>query len=219
MSSVTLPKIGKGLRRFSAKLRHNESGIAAVEFAYVVPLMLLMLVGSIEVSRAISMDRKFSIVTSMTGDLVAREKDLGTNPSQTLDKIMEAIDHVMAPYDTSTLKIGIIPVMAKADDETDTFVYAPPYAHNGAQIPAKCAPYALPPGLVGKGGSVIVVEAEYQFRSIFQGQHTGFKNIYKWDAGFADYMSAPITWEDKSTHSPRHSCVDFEGNNCVVSCS
>lgn len=201
MSFAALSRTGRKIRKFASDIVHNRDGIAAVEFGYLVPVMLLMLAGSVEVSRAISMDRKFSVVTSMTGDLVAREKDLGTNPNTTLSSVMGIINHVMAPHDTTTLKIAVIPVMASATDETNTFVYAPPFAHNGATVPAKCAPYTLPTGLVGKGGSVIVVESEFIYKPIFSG-----------------FLTGDLTWNDKATHSPRHSCVDFEDNNCVVSC-
>jgi len=190
-----------GLKSRLVSLWRKKDGIAAVEFGYLAPVLVLMLAGSIEVSRAISIDRKFSLVTSMTGDLVAREKDLGSDPNATLNAIMEVIDHVMNPHDASTLRIGIIPVMASPTDATNTFVYAPSFAHNGKSVPGKCAAYTLPPGLVGQGGSVIVVEAEYTYSPIFSG-----------------FLTGNMTWTDKATHSPRHSCVDFEDNNCVVTC-
>lgn len=195
MSRPPLPKPSGKLSRFARRFRYATAGVAAIEFAFLMPILVLMLVGTVEASRAISLNRKFSLVTSMTGDLVAREKDLGSNPSATLASIMGVIDHVIAPYDPTKLKLAVIPVMASPTDETQTFVYATPYSHNGKSVPAKCAPYPLPPGLVGKGGSVIVIESEYEF-----------------DPMIVDGIAVETVWEDKATHSPRHAFVKFDPN-------
>jgi hypothetical protein len=41
-------------------------------------------------------------------------------------------------------------------------------------VPAKCQAYALPPNLVNKGGSVIVVDAQYNFTPLFGNYVPGF---------------------------------------------
>lgn len=194
-----LSKPARKACRFTRRFRLATAGVAAIEFAYLAPILMVMMLGTVEASRAISVNRKFSLVTSMTGDLVAREKDVDNSK---LASIMGVVSHVMSPFDPNLLRLSVIPVMASPTDETQTFVYAPPYSHNGKQIPAKCTPYTLPPGLVSKGGSVIIIEAEYDFTPII-----------------GDTVTGPVTWTDTATHSPRHACVDFENNNCVVTCN
>jgi Flp pilus assembly protein TadG len=208
MSLSIVKKIGTRIGSSIGRALKNCDGVAAVEFAYIAPVMLLMLVGSVEASRAISIDRRFNSITSMVGDLVSREQDMGKNQSENIAKvtaIMDVISHVMEPHPTDTLELEIIPVMGFGDG-TDTKLYAPSYKYaNGAVSTNKsrCTAYTLPPGLVTPGGSVIVVEAKYNYRPASYATWI-FGDSYNWDA--------------KSTHSPRHSCVDFEDNNCVVSC-
>ena len=90
-------------RRFGDTLRRGYrccQGVAAVEFGLLAPLLVVMLVGTYEVSRAISMDRRFNTITSMVGDLVSREQDMGDSQSEnvaTASAIMEVVQHVMAP--------------------------------------------------------------------------------------------------------------------------
>ena len=55
---------------FIRRLGRNAEGVAAVEFGFIAPIMLLMLIGTIEISRAITIDRRFGLVTSMVADLV-----------------------------------------------------------------------------------------------------------------------------------------------------
>ena len=49
-------------RPFLARLKASTDGIAAVEFAYLAPIMLLIFAGAFELSRAIGVDRRFSII-------------------------------------------------------------------------------------------------------------------------------------------------------------
>jgi Flp pilus assembly protein TadG len=186
----------------------NSQGGAAIEFGILAPLLLLMLLGTLEVGRAVNTDRHFSSAVATAGDLVAREKYMGTSSSGAsgnLESMMKSIRHLMQPYDSSSLKLGIFSVQASATNAQNTKVVWS-YNYNGMpNVPAKCTAYALPPNLVGKGGSVIVVEAYYQYKSLFGSYVPGF--------------SSSMEWTDKSYHSPRNSCVDYvEGDNCTNSC-
>ena len=208
MSVSGIAKIGTWIGRSVVRAMRSKDGVAAVEFGYIAPVLLLMLVGSVEASRAISIDRRFSSVTSMVGDLVSREQDMGSNQSENIAKItsiMDVITHVMKPHPTDTLEIEILPVMGFGDG-TDTKLYAPSYKYSKGAVSvskSRCTAYTLPSGLVAPGGSVIVVEAKYTYKP---------STYATWIFGTS------YNWEDKATHSPRHSCVDFQDNNCVVSC-
>ena len=116
-----------------ARLKASTDGIAAVEFAYLAPIMLLIFAGAFELSRAIGVDRRFPSSTAM-GDLVSREKDVDQNK---LDGMMEAIDHVMKPYDPSTLQIGVISVQVEKDIPKVKWTYShnqAPYRRSAAQL-------------------------------------------------------------------------------------
>ena len=144
-----------------------QQGAAATEFAFLAPLLMLMLLGTIEIGRAISMDRHFSIATSTASDLVAREELLGTtdaNAQTNLAAMMDSIKYMMKPYDSSSLKMGVFQVRASPDDATDTRVDWS-YSFNGYAAPQQCDTYALPTGLIDKGASVIVVEIELRLPS------------------------------------------------------
>jgi Flp pilus assembly protein TadG len=192
-----------------SRLWSERRGTAAIEFAYLAPLLLLMLLGTIELGRAINMDRHFAMSTSTLGDLVAREESLGTSTADAtsnLDGMMDSIEHMMHPYDTSTFKLAVFQVRASPDNAKDTRVEWS-YSHNGMAAPTKCQSYALPAGLIDKGGSVIVVESSYVFHPLF--------------GDFVPGITGNMTWTDKTMNSPRNSCVDYvKGDNCSsLSCS
>ncbi|MEL6227823.1 MAG: TadE/TadG family type IV pilus assembly protein, partial [Pseudomonadota bacterium] len=64
----------------------DEKGIAAVEFALLLPLIFALFVGTIEFSQAITIDRRVTQATSATADLIARTRSTSTAE---LDSIMD----------------------------------------------------------------------------------------------------------------------------------
>jgi Flp pilus assembly protein TadG len=195
------------LRATCVDFWRNAQGVAAIELGMLAPVLLLMLLGILEVARAVNADRHFTGAVATAGDLVAREEFLGNSSSgaqSTLDSMMQSIAHLMLPYDATSLKLAIFSVRASTTDASNTKV-SWGYSFNGKSAPAKCSGYALPANLVPKGGSVIVVEAEYQYKSLFGSYVPGFSNT--------------MTWTDKTYHNPRNSCVDYvKGDNCTDSC-
>jgi Flp pilus assembly protein TadG len=187
------------------RLWGDTRGAAAVEFAVMAPVLLLALLATIELGRAVNMDRQFTTATQMAGDLVAREEYLGTSSSNAktnLDSMMLSIKHVMQPYDSSSLKLGVISVRASTADRNDTKVEWS-YAFNGASVPGECMAYSLPSNFLEKGGSTIVVVSTFTFTPLFGSFIPGIGG----------------TWTDKSYHTPRNSCVDYvKGDNCTLPC-
>ena len=187
-------------KRLAGRVHGNAEGVAAVEFGFIAPIMLLMLVGTAEVSRAVTVDRRFGLATSMIADLITREEDM---TSVNLLKIYDIVEHVMGNYDNGTMKVSVIPVKANPDDATDTRVYADdtnrPALNGGVDERAMGAAYALTEDMISAGATVIVVKAEFTFNPIF-----------------LDYIFGSSTWSDTAILSPRNSCVDFDNNNCVA---
>jgi Flp pilus assembly protein TadG len=209
-TSDYMRSLGRRLGAGLLGLLRDERGVAAVEFAQLSPLLLIMLLATIEIARAVNVDRHFHLASDMAGDLVAREEYVGTSSSDALSNLngmMQSIGQVMQPYDATQLKLSVISVRASPTDATNTWVdWA--YSYNGKTVPSKCDKYTLPSGLIDKGGSAIVVESSYIYKPLF--------------VGFVPGIASNLTWTDKNYHSPRiNSCVDYtkpSGNACISTC-
>ena len=97
----------------------DASGIAAVEFAYIAPLLMLMTFGTFEISRALIVHKRFQRATAMVGDLVSREEQLGATYPEAkaaLDGIMLSAQHVMEPYTSTPLRMAITQLRASSSD-------------------------------------------------------------------------------------------------------
>jgi len=64
------------LSSLPSRLVRNEDGIAAIEFAFIAPIMLFMYFGMAEVATAISVDRKISHSANVAGDLATQTEKI-----------------------------------------------------------------------------------------------------------------------------------------------
>ncbi len=52
----------------------NDAGMAAVEFSLILPILVVLWIGGVEVTQGLSVDRHLNNLASSVGDLVARSK-------------------------------------------------------------------------------------------------------------------------------------------------
>ncbi len=85
------------VRQFGEDVR----AVAAVEFALILPLLITLYVGTVEVATLYSADHKVATVANTMADLVARSKNEIT--SAELTKYFDAARTIMQPYTTTGL--------------------------------------------------------------------------------------------------------------------
>ncbi|MHB1111267.1 MAG: TadE/TadG family type IV pilus assembly protein [Devosia sp.] len=112
-----LAKSGSLLRRFA----NATGGVAIVEFALVVPLLLVLYLGSIEASSLFTVDRRVTVISGTMGDLVSRwDPDAGNIPQATIDDYFTASEIIMTPYDPNGL--GQVVSLVSVDSAGNTLV-------------------------------------------------------------------------------------------------
>lgn len=160
---VAWHKLADRLRQF----RMVEDGVAAVEFAMILPIMLMLYIGSIEASALISMDRRVQSVAGALGDLVARSN--GTLVAADLTDYFRAAGGIMTPYPYDDLKQVAMQVNVDKDGKV-TIGWCKQYV-KGAY--GTCADYPttykLPDSMIAiaKEQSVIVATASYSHLPLY----------------------------------------------------
>ena len=96
--------------------------MAAIEFAMIVPIMAVMFIGAVELSQAITVDRRVTQIASSTADLVAQRRD--TISQTEITDIMRVGSYIMAPYSQNPLQIvhAQRPVIADQRDHGQAIV-------------------------------------------------------------------------------------------------
>lgn len=82
----------------------DKRGVSAVEFAMLLPLMLTLYLGGVEVSQGISIDRKVTLTARTVADLVAQ---VATIDTAGINAALGAATAIMAPYPDTNAKITV----------------------------------------------------------------------------------------------------------------
>jgi Flp pilus assembly protein TadG len=146
-------------RRSLRAFARSRSGLAAVEFALVLPIMLVIYVGMAEVTNAVSADRKLTLLSRTLADLVAR----GTTISNAeMQGIFLAAASVMHPFPASEAGMSVASVRVRSSDPTrglvcwrETSGKNPPPIDDNVQVPD---------GFRNPGTSYIMVRTSYAYQ-------------------------------------------------------
>jgi Flp pilus assembly protein TadG len=86
------------------RLRDDCRGLAATEFALIVPLMLVAFFGTVEFSSAVAVNRKVTIMANTLANLTAQYQSVADTD---LTNFFAAALGVMTPYSTTPLQTTI----------------------------------------------------------------------------------------------------------------
>ncbi len=161
-------------------LLRNQLGLAAVEFALALPLMIILTFGSIEVTLYILISQKAERVAINLSDLVAQSTTITTAQ---LDEIIKAASQVMLPYNFGTDGYAIISSVTKTG--TNAPVVNWQYKSSGTAqtslIGTAGNNATLPSGfsMVDKD-NVIITEVFYNYKPILSGTIYKSSQIYRY---------------------------------------
>ena len=99
MKTMTL-RMPHAFRRFA----RDRRGVSAVEFALLAPIMVALYLGCVEVSDAVSADRKVSLTAAAVANLTAQVATISTSD---MTNILDASTAIISPYSASNLKITV----------------------------------------------------------------------------------------------------------------
>ncbi len=101
------------LKKITFRFTKDSQGVAAIEFALILPILLLLYLGATEASRAISYHSRITSIASALGDLVAQSR---TNiPANTLNDYFSASQTILAPYNDLGVQQVVSNVFIDAD--------------------------------------------------------------------------------------------------------
>lgn len=153
-SERTMPARGIGAWLGLAK---DRRGVSAVEFALILPFLLLLYLGGVELSQAVTADRKVTAATSAVGDLVAQASQVSNGD---LENIFNAASAILAPYNAGALEIIVSSVAVDGDGARVLWSQG----RNAAGYEPGSA-IAVPAGLTTPDNTLIVAEAQYRYET------------------------------------------------------
>ena len=140
----------------------NEDGLAAVEFALLLPVMITLFFGVVEVSLALACRADVTNVASTAADLVAQESALTTTD---MSNVWSALNAILYPYDTSVSKVTLSSINYDTTTSSLTSGKVAWSCTKNGTARTTGATVPLPAGLMTANGSVIMSEITYNYTS------------------------------------------------------
>jgi len=158
------------LSQHLARLRRDQEGASAVEFAMLLPLMLTLYLGAVEISQAIGIDRKVTLTSRTVADLASQASSIS---SSDMSNILSASSAVISPYDATQLKVTVSEVTIDANGSAK-IVWS---CTLGGTAHAVGSTVSLPAALNVANTSLIWGEAAYAYKPAIGYVVTGTLNL------------------------------------------
>lgn len=171
------------MKKIRAKLYHflcNRDGVAYLEFAVALPFLLVLFLGSVELTRYIIIAQKVEKSAVTISDVIAQSETINTGQ---IDLLITAVGEVMQPYSFNTNGYVIITSVSQSGSESPTVNWQ--YTGGGSwtqssQVGSEGGTATLPNGLtLNDKDTVIVAEVYYDYQPMITNTIVSGTPIYK----------------------------------------
>ena len=143
------------------RLRKDRRGVSAVEFALILPIMMVLYAGTYEISESLAIERKQARVTSTLADLVSQ---LNTVSTAEMNNIFNAATAIMSPYPASGLEMQVIVVSITATNQTVAWSRA---RNATAATAGQTTPIRVPADIAVAGQQMVIARVSFTYASPF----------------------------------------------------
>ncbi len=152
-------------RGWLAQWRGDRRGAAAIEFAFIAPVLLSLYFITMEVSQGIEINKKVGRVGSLTADLVTQQPSITKSE---LDAIMRIGEGTLQPYDRTNPQVIITAIEVTDETTPKVRVVWSRKLLNGAFSAgaAKLSTTTVPDKLKIKGSFLIRVESKLAYKPV-----------------------------------------------------
>ncbi len=151
-------QIAKRFARFS----RNDSGIAAIEMAFIFPVMLILYFGLVDITNLLSANRKVTLTSSTIADLVTQAP--GSVTQADLDGFFNAASPIMDPFDASASSLELFGYGLDSTSGNAELTWQ--YAQTGTSCGAAPAPTTDMQDLMASGNGLVLARVCYQWQPI-----------------------------------------------------
>jgi Flp pilus assembly protein TadG len=155
MKTNWISPLWRRLRGSATALLADRSGIAATEFAVILPIMLVMFFGTVELSSGVAVDRKVTLMARTLSDLTSQSTSVADSD---LTNFFNASGAIMYPYDNTPTQSTV------SELYVDPNTLAARVQWSKGSAPRAASSNVAIPGALAVGGSYLIFsEVSYHY--------------------------------------------------------
>jgi Flp pilus assembly protein TadG len=143
-------------------LGKDQRGGAAIEFAIIAPVAIVLYIGFAELTMAMMAERRAAHVASVVADLVSQTPSV---TSANVSDIFAVGNSIVAPFPSAPLSLRVTSVIADANAVPKV---AWSQGHGLTALSNGATVTAFPANLLAANESVVMADVQYQFTSPLQ---------------------------------------------------
>jgi len=159
----------------------SRSGASGIEFALLLPIMLLLLAGLVDLGQGLTVRRKVAQIASTTSEIIAMQ---GTWTKASVGTILSGVSSILQPYDVEELTV-LLCVVDVANNGKATVNWSAAYGTQPLSA-GEMSPVEVPKELQEKNVQMVVTRVQYKLDTIFSGLFKSFTGggTYEYDQHF-----------------------------------
>lgn len=136
----------------------NTHGLATLESAILLPIMIILLMGMFDIGQAIVINQKVAAASHSAADLITRNTVIGDSD---LDDAYGVAKLIIDPYDRDLLGIDVVGILFDDDNEPEEIWRTQYNMNRNVNLPSNAS------GLGVDGEGLIAVSATYTYSPYF----------------------------------------------------
>jgi Flp pilus assembly protein TadG len=163
-SSKARSAVGR-LRELASRFAGARGGVAAIEFAFIAPVLLSLYFVTMEVSQAIEVNKKVGRVGSMVADLITQQQSITESE---VDAILKIGESILQPYNRSKATIVATAIQVTDENSPEVKVVWSRKIENGAYHDAETpgSTTTIPAKLKIRNTFLIRVESDLAYKPV-----------------------------------------------------
>jgi Flp pilus assembly protein TadG len=156
---MSMSKLWYRARLSALDLIGDRRGLAAIEFAMLVPIMLVMFFGTVELSSGVAVDRKVSLVARTLSDLTSQSSSVA---NVDLNSFFNVKNAMLTPYPPGPVQATITELFV--DPTTLQARVQWSYASPSSPVRSTSSVVGIPLALAVPGSYLIMGEVSYLYQ-------------------------------------------------------